>query len=163
MSSKPAWTMPEWPFVAPWHASSAASIISTLAVVFESSRATAAPMQPAPMMTTSYEPSALAALWRVIERGHGVFATDSPLPPLMLNLSLQSLSGTQYPPTYAPPSPCTSPWVMPAIIGGAARRVERATGPAKNALAGTRVAIIRSRPDIEALRLGDTRLVSRGL
>ena len=73
----------------------AASISSTDAVVFESSRATAAPMQPAPITTTSYEPSAFAALCRVVERGHGVAGVEEPLPPAMLNLVLHSLSGTQ--------------------------------------------------------------------
>tara|TARA_B100000519_G_scaffold20534_1_gene14654 strand:- start:149 stop:349 length:201 start_codon:yes stop_codon:yes gene_type:complete len=53
VSSKPAWTIPELPLVAPWQTSSAASIMTTDAVVLESSRATAAPMQPAPIIATS--------------------------------------------------------------------------------------------------------------
>ena len=71
----------------------------TDAVVFDSSRATAAPMQPAPMMATSYVPSGFTAVWRVIERGHDVSGVFSLLPPAMLNLAGASPIGTQYPPT----------------------------------------------------------------
>ena len=61
--------------------------MTTEVVYLESSRATAAPMQPEPMMATSYVPSALAAEWRVRERGHGVSTSRSLEPPAMLNLS----------------------------------------------------------------------------
>mmetsp|Transcript_9460 Transcript_9460/g.29272 ORF Transcript_9460/g.29272 Transcript_9460/m.29272 type:complete len:296 (+) Transcript_9460:1059-1946(+) len=53
LSSKPACTMPELPFVAPCDTSSAPSSHSTDAWVLASSRATVAPTHPAPMMATS--------------------------------------------------------------------------------------------------------------
>mmetsp|Transcript_30100 Transcript_30100/g.60379 ORF Transcript_30100/g.60379 Transcript_30100/m.60379 type:complete len:200 (+) Transcript_30100:200-799(+) len=100
--------MPELPFVAPCETSSAASSISTEAVVFESSRAIAEPMQPAPTMITSYEPSALAAVRRDRERGHVAHGerclSRSPLPVLMLKEPQSSMS-SQFPPIKAPPSP----------------------------------------------------------
>ena len=64
--------------------------LATLAVVLESSRATAAPIQPAPMMATSYVPSDLAADWLVEERRAGDPCSFEP--PAMLNLSLHSSS-----------------------------------------------------------------------
>mmetsp|Transcript_54617 Transcript_54617/g.144854 ORF Transcript_54617/g.144854 Transcript_54617/m.144854 type:complete len:216 (+) Transcript_54617:1832-2479(+) len=95
LSSYPACTIPLLPLVAPWHTSSAASTITTLAVVFASSRATAAPMQPLPITMQSYVPSSFAAEWRVAERGHAVSSVRLFEPPSMLNFSPHSSSGTQ--------------------------------------------------------------------
>lgn len=72
----------------------------TDASVFESSRARAEPMQPEPMIATSYVPSGFAAERAVAERRAGVPRCCEP--PCTLNSLGQSASGTQYPPTYAP-------------------------------------------------------------
>mmetsp|Transcript_1694 Transcript_1694/g.3721 ORF Transcript_1694/g.3721 Transcript_1694/m.3721 type:complete len:201 (+) Transcript_1694:1499-2101(+) len=108
LSSKPAWTMPELPLVAPWVTSSAASSRSTEILYLESSRAMEEPTQPAPTMTTSYEPSGLADWCLVALRGQtvllgqlsqvsweGVGAPEA----VRLNLPAQSSISTQSPPT----------------------------------------------------------------